>query len=134
MPEVIPVTSDTVDRLPADLPRMVRLALGDESLSLRFCLAPHPRRRHRHCRSLFTRRMGHARPDPISLPVLRESGLDAVDADRQANGASHAGGPALAQPQYETPGSSQHLQTLRYRKRLLFGVARPGHDLFVGAV
>src|SRR6201993_1198021 len=28
MPEVIPVTSDTVDRLPADLPRMVRLALG----------------------------------------------------------------------------------------------------------
>jgi cyclopropane-fatty-acyl-phospholipid synthase len=28
MPEVIPITSDTVDRLPADLPRMVRLALG----------------------------------------------------------------------------------------------------------
>src|SRR6201996_5799379 len=28
MPEVIPVTSDTVDRLPADLPRMARLALG----------------------------------------------------------------------------------------------------------
>ena len=28
MPEVIPITSETVDRLPADLPRMVRLALG----------------------------------------------------------------------------------------------------------
>ena len=28
MPEVIPITSDTVDRLPANLPRMVRLALG----------------------------------------------------------------------------------------------------------
>jgi cyclopropane-fatty-acyl-phospholipid synthase len=28
MPEVIPITSDTVDRLPGDLPRMVRLALG----------------------------------------------------------------------------------------------------------
>src|ERR1700722_8516799 len=78
--------------------------------------------------------MGHARPDPISLPFLRESGLDAVDADRQTNGASHAGGPALAQPQYETSGAPQHLQTLRYRKRLLFGVARPEYDLFVGTV
>src|ERR1700760_1946162 len=28
MPEVIPITSETVDRLPGDLPRMVRLALG----------------------------------------------------------------------------------------------------------
>ena len=28
MPEVIPITSNTVDRLPANLPRMVRLALG----------------------------------------------------------------------------------------------------------
>ena len=31
MPELIAITPDTVDRLPPDLPRMVRLALGHGS-------------------------------------------------------------------------------------------------------
>ena len=92
------------------------------------------RRRHRHCRSLSARRMGHARSDAVPLSVLRQSRPDADDARRQAADALRPDRPALVQPQHQAAGAPQHLRALRHRQRVLFGVARSEHDLFLGPV
>src|ERR1700737_4261678 len=103
MPDLISVTSDNVDAVLPDLPRVVRLALGfgsklrrgtlyvtlpdgrrirlggmqpgpearvgrrgagpvasHDALQLRLCVAAPQWRRHRNCRGLSERRMGHA--------------------------------------------------------------------------
>ena len=123
-------------RRPHGATRRQRAGTGgrDEALQLRLCLAAAQRRRHRHRRSLSARRMGHARPDAVSLSVLRQSGLDADDARRQAADALRPDRPALVQPQHQAAGAPQHLRPLRHRQRLLFGVARSEHDLFLGPV
>ena len=41
---------------------------------------------------------------------------------------------SLAQPQHQAAGAQEHPRALRPRQRLLFGLARSEHDLFVGAV
>ena len=78
--------------------------------------------------------MGHARPDAVPLSVLRQSRLDPDHAERQAADALRPDRPALVQPQHQAAGAPQHLRALRHRQRLLFGLARSEHDLFLGAV
>ena len=107
---------------------------GDDALQLRLCLAASERRRHRHRRGLSARRMGHARPDPVPLSVLRQSRPDPGHAGRQAADALCPDRPALVQPQHQAAGAPQHLRPLRHRQCVLLGVARPEHDLFLGAV
>ena len=155
MSEVIPITSETVDRPPADLPRMVRLALGYGAKlrygSLEIALpdgravklgnnGPGPAAAMKVYDFGFASRLIRGGDIGIAEAYLRGDWdtpdltqflyLFCVNQDwmrsmlaRQADGAGRSDGPALAQPQYKTSGPSQHLQTLRYRKCLLFGMA-----------
>src|SRR6201993_204151 len=129
MPDVISVTPDNVETALAGLPRIVRLALGFGS---------RVRRGTPDVTLLDGRviRPGGGPPGPYAFPVsfLRHPRPDPGHARRQAPRALRPDGPALVQPQHPPPGAPQHLCPLRYRQRLLFGLARSEHDLFLGAL
>src|SRR6266850_1908147 len=162
MPELISVTSDTVDELLPDLPRMVRLALGYGSKLQRGTLdvtlpdgrsvrlggnGPGPAAAMNVYDFAFASRLLrggdigiaeaylHGEWDtPDLTQFLRQSRSHPADARRQSADALYPDREALVQPKYQTAGAQEHLCALRHRQRLLFGLARSEHDLFLGAV
>src|SRR5271156_3903560 len=98
MPEMIPITSDTVDRLPANLPRMVRLALGFGSKLRRGILdvtLPDGRKV----------RLGGVEPGPQAAMTLTNFGF----ASRLLSGGDIGIAEAYLRGEWDTPDLTQFL-------------------------